>query len=380
VIRLWLPSSKERFFIVELLPEGRRGLIVALDKERHLSLEKIVERVVPQDLARWQKMRPAARHIIIAVHHSLAMTVTVPIKLEREAELHRELVSAVELENLLAQSMVKVFNQYRESVARALNVDELDAILVGNKVHSFKVDGHHVMSPLGFTGSVVSAVLELTLTTRPIFEDWKQFFNATKGFFFTELARAELVALHKNESLPIQLIIVELQDGAVFILDKAAIGTMMYRGKLEWRTEILHELISEHWAVSPHVAKKIYHLSTIGHLSPSTARTIQKAMKPGLDALFSRLERTKLRGTVYIETPVPLPFVLPHKDGKVTIADVPLGALIHKLGFSLDFDEWPFEPNQIFRRLAPFLEFYYDKSDSEVNHWLRRRLHWLAPS
>ena len=354
--------------------------MLSLDKERRLSLDKVVERVSPQDLLRWQKMRPTARQVIAAAHHSLAVTVTVPVKLDRELGLHREPISSVELENLLAQSMVKVFNQYRESVARALNVDELDAILVGNKVHSFKVDGHHVMNPLGFTGKAIYAVLELTLTTRAIFEEWKQLFNAPTGFFFTELARAELVALHKTEPLPLQLMTIELEDGAVFILDKAAIGTMMYRGKLEWKAEVLYELVSEHWAVSRRVAKKIYHLASRGHLSPAAARAIQKAMKPGLEALFHRIEKTKLHGAVYVESSVPLPFSLPHRSGRVTLTTIPLLPLVDILGFHLNLGEWPFDPSHIFRRLAPFVEFYYDKSDSEINHWLRRRLHWLAPS
>lgn len=364
---------------MELLPHSRRGIVVSLDKERRLKLEKVVDHISPRELARWQRMNSKTRHVIAAAHHSLALTLTVPVKLDREGSLHAEPVGTVELENLLAQTMVKVFNQHRESASRVLGVDELDAILVGNKVHTFRIDGHHVMNPLGFVGRTLHAILELTLTTREVFEDWREFFNAPRSFFFTEIARAELAALHKTESLPLQLVIIERESGAAFILDRAAVGTMMYRTKLEWGGDVFHKLIGEHLGVSEEVARKVYHLSTKGHTSDMTLRSLQKVMKPALQDLFTRLEKTKLRGHIFVDVSFALPFVLPHKSGRLTFASQSLTPLLQQLGFTLDLQEWPYEPPHIFRRLAPFVQFYYDKNDTPVNHWLRRRLHWLAP-
>lgn len=377
-----LPSLpfKEKFFIIELLPEKRRGVVVSLDKEKNIKLVDVYEDVRPKELSRWLTLNPLRKKVIVAAHPSLALTVTVPIKLSREEEHFEEQIGSVELENLLAQAMIKVYNQYREPASKTLGIEELDTILVGNRVSNFRVDGHRVLNPLGFTGKQLQAVLELTLTTREIFDDWKDFFNGTHPFFFTELARAILVGLQKMGSLPVYFFLAETRGSSLFILDKAAIGTMMYRRKIDWRSDHVIHLIAETYNVSIRVAQKLYTLYLVGETSLALARALAKTMKPAVDSLHDLVARTKVRGTLFTYSSVPLPFTLPKKNGRVVFDKLPLGFLRGKLGFTTDAAEWEKVGRDPFRTLAPFVEFYYDKSDSSVNHWLKRRLHWLAPT
>ena len=72
-----------------------------------------------------------------------------------------------------------------------------------------------------------------------------------------------------------------------------------------------------------------------------------------------------------------LPFPLPHKHGAATFDRFPLAEILQQLGF-MDREGDSGSDAVISRHLLPFIEAYFDKSNSEINQKLRRRLHWLA--
>jgi hypothetical protein len=59
-------------------------------------------------------------------------------------------------------------------------------------------------------------------------------------------------------------------------------------------------------------------------------------------------------------------------------AKPPVGAFLETSGFSIVSGNADVDAEVFFRTLAPFFEFYYDRSDTDINRWLRRRLHWLG--
>jgi len=377
----FLLPGKEKYLILEVGEKSTSGFLLRLDPDKDIILEKVWEDFFWAKLSRRFRRRLEKWKVIVVADPSLATTIVLPIELEREDNFAKTPLSSIELENLLAQATAKVFTQVRGEASRELGVEELDTILIDNRVSNFKIDGHHVMNPVDFKAKKIEAVLELTLTTRTIFNDWKNNFSIgeTKNFFFTEAARAELFLLKKIKSLPINLLILSSRQNSQFSkLEKAAVGELIHRGKLKWATNSVINAIEQDLSISSSVAQKLYSLYSEKKLSPRITRHFNLILKPAIVPFLKHLEELKVRGTVYIDTALPLPPFLSRKQGHATLENLPFDDLINKLGFRFDSSKWPWPDNQIFKHLAPFFEFYYNNEDLAINHWLRRRLHWLG--
>ncbi len=372
--------KKEKFLVLEVFKEKTTGFLLSLDSEKHLFVEKIwpdfdwfqISRRFRRHLEKWK--------VIVAADSSLALTQILPIKLERDADLVKSPLSGIELENLLAQTIAKVFTKCREEASLELNIDELDAILIDNRVVNFKVDGHHVLNPVDFKAKKIEAILEITLTNRIIFEHWKNFFNIgkTKNFFFTESAKAELFALKKAKSLPIHLLVLNSYfPSYIFKLEKVVIGEVIFRKKINWSPGIFLEKIESSLGVSPKVARKLYSLYLAGSVSSKMSRYFTSLFKIELNQFLKQLDRFKIKGGLYIDTFLPLPLSFPRRRNQVSFNPLPFKDLVNKLGFKIR-SHLPWKDEEALKHLAPFFEFYYNKEDIEINHWLRRRLHWLG--
>lgn len=374
-------TKKEKFLILEVGDEGTAGFLLNLDADKKLNLEKTWASFSWPKLSKHLRRHLEKWKVVVSAHPSLASTVILPIKLERESSLAEHPLTNIELENLLVQATAKIFTQVRGEASRELGVDELDTILIDNRVSNFKIDNHHVMNPIDFRAKKIEAVLELTLTTRSIFDDWKNQFSIgeTKNFFFTESARAELFTLKKVKSPPLNLII--LNDHAAsqfFRLEKAAVGELIHRRRLRWSSNQILNTIAANLSVSVSVAGKLYSLYVKKELSPRISRHFNAILKPVISSLLRQLHSSRFKGTVYLDTPLPLPPSFPRRSGRLVFEKLPFESLTEKLGFKVDPALWLWSEGQIFKRLAPFLEFYYNNEDLAINHWLRRRLHWLG--
>lgn len=384
MIKLNFWQKKEKFLILEVSGEKNSGFLLSLDEEKNLKLEKHwpdfswtkVSRRFLRHLEKWK--------VVVSADPSFASTVSMPVKLEREAGMTRSPLSSIELENLLAQMSAKLFTQVRGEASRELGIDELDTILIDNRVSNFKIDGHHVLNPIDFKAKRLEALLELTLTTRSIFEDWKNFFNVgqTKNFFFTESARSELLALKRFKNLPVNLLVLNSGEFShFFTLEKAAVGEVINRHRIKWSTSRLLEIIEKNFGVSRKVSLNLYNLFLEKGLSPRLEKHIGTLIKPSLDQLVKNLEHLKVKGHIYIDSNLNLPTSLSLRKIKATTKKLPTDELTEHLGFNIQGESnWPWPKDQIFKHLAPFIEFYYNNEDLSINHWLRRRLHWLGSS
>jgi hypothetical protein len=132
--------------------------------------------------------------------------------------------------------------------------------------------------------------------------------------------------------------------------------------------------------VSRAAAEDIYRLFVDGALSPAAMRIVGRVLQPGLDGLDKQIEEIAMRGTVFAGFDRPLPVPLPRRKRRFTLADLPLADVLSRVGLTVEPDEWGTSGNQALKRIAPFLEYYYDRDDSPVNRWLRRHLQWLGAS
>lgn len=378
--------------ILEITPKGTNGLFLSVDEDRNIIFEELVRGAPLAKLLRsparrlsektWEgrKFFNARRRVIAAADPALATTIPIPLELMRERAGVKTKITLAELENLIAQAMAKVFNGCRSEAAKRLAVSDLNTVLVGAKAEHFKVDGKAFTSPIGVKGKKITLVLEFTFTTRGIFEALSPFFNAPEGFFFAEAPQAHLRALSRVRALPLNLIAADDEGASLYVLTKPkGEHAVLYREKLGWSFSSFIKTITEAFAVSEAAAKGLYCLYHRGEMSEHSVRAFKKTVAPALQAFFKELEKGGLKGPVYIDMTHALPLALPHRHGRATLEEHPMKELVAELGFTLP-DHWLAGEgrNAALRPLLYFIEAYFDKSNSEINQKLRRRLHWLA--
>lgn len=381
----------EKFLVLELMPSGVNGLFLSVDEDRNLLFEKFVRNI---DLKKFFKspMRRATqqswegnylfkghRRVIAVADSTLATTIPIPVNLVRETGAERTEISVPELENMIAQEQAKIFNQCRNAAAERLGVHELDTMLVGEKAKYFKVDGDEVVDPVGHAGKKISLLLELTFTTREIFETLQQFFNAPEDFFFAESAQVRLSSLARARKLPINLVFSDHGTTSLFILEQTKEGhPILYREPFTWNFEAIFGRIAGELGVSAAAAQAVYgHYAKKG-FSDMAARAFKKMIDPAVEELLSEVEKKKLKGFLYIDAPHALPLAMPYHHAGVVLDELPLAEILRGLGFSEGVQGSTLSSHALARHLLPFLEAYFDKSDLEINQKLRRRLHWLA--
>ncbi|HVO28628.1 MAG TPA: hypothetical protein VMT81_01445 [Candidatus Paceibacterota bacterium] len=387
-----LLAPREKFLVLEITPDGTNALFLGVDEDRGLVFEKTIPKA---DLARllrsplqrisqksWEGeyFFKSHRKIIVSADPSLATTMPIPLELSRERARWKEEITLDELENLIAQAMAKIFTQCRSEAAKRLGIDDIHAIMVGAKAEQFRVDGHAVMNPIGFTGKKATFLLELTFTSRDLFENLKQYFNSPDEFFFVESPQAFLLALSRVRRLPLGVLAPNGDRGtSLFIFQNVDGGhPVLYREAVGWSFDQIFRSIEDAFGVTRRTAKDLYHAYRNGELSETAARHFRKTLQPALDALLADVEKAKVAGPVYFDTPYPIPFDAPHRHKGATFDVLPVGELLAELGLKADPGISDDAMRASFRRLAPFLESYFAKDTSEINQKLRRRLHWLS--
>lgn len=387
-INLFKP--REKFLILEITPSGTSGLFLSVDEEKNLIFEKLAKNInlkkffrspvrnVTQRSWEGKYFFKSHRKVIASVDSSLATTIPIPFDLPREEVNPKEEIILPELENMIAQSMGKIFNQCRSEAAKRLKIHELDTILVGAKARNFKVDNNLVVNPVGFTGKKISLLLELTFTSRELFEGLKDFFNSPEEFFFAESSQVRLSSLARARKLPLNLIVLDGAGASLFVLEKAKDQyPVLYRENLAWSLNGLFDQIKEEMGVSNNVAQEMYHTYVDGRMSDSAERAFKKSIDSSIGEFLKEIEKGKLKGFVYVDSEHALPFKFPYKHTGATFDQFPLSEILQQLGFAGMQGKGEQEA-VLSRHVLPFIEAYFDKSNSDINQKLRRRLHWLT--
>ena len=384
-------KQREKFLVLAIGSAGVDGLFLGVDEDRNIIFEKYAKhldlkkylaspmRNVAQKSWEGNYFFKAHRKVIAVADSSLATTIPIPLDLPRESGAERIEVILPELENMIAQAMGKIFNQCRSEAAKRLAIHEIDAIMVGAKARNFKIDGHLVVNPVGFTGKKISLLLELTFTGRALFEDLKQFFNAPEDFFFAESPQARLTALARARKLPLNLIVDEGSRGtSLFVLQRTKKGhPVLYREKVQWGFSALFTRIAAELGVSDGAAQEMYRAYLAGAMSPSASRAFKKIIDPAVEQFLKEVGKGKVKGFVYVDAAHDLPFALPYKRAGATFERFPLAEILQQLGFA-DREGDGGTDAAASRHILPFIEAYFDRSNSDINQKLHRRLHWLT--
>lgn len=357
-------ATKEKFLVLELGPKLARASLLELNEDKHIRRKKAWVADSLASIAK--KIRyPKDAAVIVSVHGG-ATTSLIPVSLKRE--YRDQPLGALELENLLSQAIGKVFNQCREKAGKELGLADIDVVLANSRVVRFKVDGHGVLNPLGFRGEKIEAMMELIFTERDLLEGVKEFLHKRRTFFLTERGHALFKSVQGSRPGMVGFLDVG-QDKVSLVLQN---GEGFEKIALAWTPKIYLGAIKAKFGVSDRAAQHMYKVFLASDVSPHMRTALERLLKPVTTALFKELPQKTC--TLYVRTGTKLPFLLPVTSTRRTLETVREAELVSRFGLTLDQE-------LDIATLAPFLEFYYDKSDSTINRWLRRHLNWLgAPS
>ncbi len=373
MISIFKPT--EKFLIFNISPGGGNSVFVGIDVDKRLHFDAKKSRIkLPKFLRKFPQSRTTN---IINLHPSIGASRIVPFQFTRQS--HDTPLDSVELENFLAQFAQKTFLEFRSNVAEELRIDELDTILIETRPFAYSADGSSIGSPLGHKSKNIHGFLELLFTVRSAFEAMQQVLYSGSPVFMTSSDKSELMSLRKLGAR--RQVFLECDEGERarllgYDLGKKD-GEMLFRKFIEWSPSNFFIRIEELWGVDRSVAMEIYSGYLKNNFSGRMKAQIEKIFKKEVTNLFSALKKSGARGEIHTKTSLPLPVSFPARQMGITLLEFPFDNLFSRLGFEFDKKLSAMAPNLAFERLAPLIECYYDKSDTDINHSLRRRIHWL---
>lgn len=365
-------GNREKFSILNIHPTGAERVLLGVDEDKKLHLEPVLK--LPEFMGRIGRKNETT---IINIHPSLGAVRVAPFHFSRDSK--NEPLLLAELENFLAKLAQKYFLDLRSEIAHELGVDELDTILVESRSFAYRSDGSAVNSPLGHMTKEIHGFLELLFTTRKAFDLMQPTLYTGAPVFLTLRDKAELISLLKLGKTKLSLVECSDDGGSRLLNYNLSKGSkeVLSRRSVNWSHARFFSRLEELWNVDPEVALSIYRKYLENELSPKLRGDVEKVWKAEIKALFAALKEAGAKGEVYFKSAVRLPFDFPIKQAGITLLEFPFEELLIKLGFGLDEKMASLPRDAAFAQLAPLIECYYDNSDRNVNHSLRRRIHWL---
>jgi hypothetical protein len=148
------------------------------------------------------------------------------------------------------------------------------------------------------------------------------------------------------------------------------------RKKLDWGSDELQWPLMQEYGMSADVARQAVERCTSNLLSPYVSATFADLLSSANNKFYRELRATGVRsGEVHSNRPA-VPGVRP---ARIEVKELPLCAVLSRRGLTVE-NAVGLSPSETLKFIAPFVEFYYHKKESPVNHWLRRRVHWLIPA
>lgn len=165
---------------------------------------------------------------------------------------HQSPITETDLENYIVESVWKVFDKFRLEIASKSGISEFDLALRDARIMGFKVDGHKVSNPEGFTGKTIEVLTLVTIGKHGLEE----------GVLRAHIAR--------DKSQVKSLLYIEAGDSMTSIF--AATPDKAHRiGEVNWGKDNILSAISEFFQIEKDdkaEAIKIYKRFVNGELSP----------------------------------------------------------------------------------------------------------------
>jgi hypothetical protein len=222
-------------------------------------------------------------------------------------------ITDAELEGAIRHGIWKTAQYERAVSARALGVHELQIRLADVDLLQMKVDGHRVMSPLGFRGNNIECVLREVFVKADIWNQITLHIPAEKIISVTE--RSGFWAGHVASVLKQDGVFLDTSKKEVLIY-RIREGGIEYKDKVKWGSDDFYGYIVKQFGLSNSWAEKLIAYYVNGNCSYAMKKAIEDVLASEYSMLLHSIESAKEGRSVpvFIHDVVPLPRLelMPH--------------------------------------------------------------------
>jgi hypothetical protein len=289
----------------------------------------------------------------------------------------RKNIDESELDGLVSDIFLQLFNEGRREAVERLNIQESDVILVHAGIYNFLLDGEITKNPLGMSGKKIEFCFNEIFLDRHYFEFLTHALpkRVHEKFFLGigEAAAYILYSFFKKENFIFAK--VNQEDTDLFIVQGNKICFLEY---LLWGEKNLLVALANALHVSPLTALGILEKVLRAEVSMSFKKKVQGFIKDELMVLVNNLQKKMKHYNVpLIYTNFPI-LLVPKIFPKI-IKNVDAHELISSSGFVFNRQLAKQWNNFDFSMLIAFLAATWITENDLVNRLIQRRIRWLTP-
>lgn len=281
-----------------------------------------------------------------------------------ERDRSRLEITEAEIENIIAQSIWKLFDEERVPFASRLDISEMDIILADVRVLHIKLDDNFVVNPIGFTAKKVEIGLSGTLISRATSEKIRSSAPKDGEVVLTIVPAASAAWLLQKELKHKNFVLADVSDDTTVLYRVDESGIVSSLSDFNWGVKNIIMAISKSLLVSESVAKDILKHFVSHDMSEPVLKSVKNivsdAMSEFVKGVTAAVYNVKIKKTV----------VVVRSDELSDLESARLGIKESELKFNF-LSKLPIE--EIVMR-----EFSVADLENVFNKIAKRRMRWLT--
>ena len=290
----------------------------------------------------------------------------------------RKLIDEAEIDNLISQALLKLFDEGRKMAVKQLGLSELEVLLADVRIYEFKIDGRERINPLRHVGRKIEIFLSETFVSRIYFKELISILpRRTELAMFSGAGEASAHLLSRFSPKRDFIFAGVAHNRTDLFLSKN--GSIVFFDYFGWGMDNLPKALSKYLKVGQAVASEVVRKIMSGEVSKGLKRKFSEVIAGEIRTLIKRFQNAASRSKaplVYAQFPPLLadkifPKIIKIIDAR-SVADFFGFKFINKQPVTEEYPE--------FMTLLTLLEFYFlPEKEDLMNHLARRRMRWLMP-
>ncbi len=270
---------------------------------------KSAEKIAPVLAAHIAEAQKLQYRVIIGLHSGLFSSVQAITTLRREDP--RRHIDEAELENLVSSGLWKIASQHQKGMARKMNIAESDVVCIDALVTQVRVDGHRVISPVGFPAHTVELTVLYSAASRTIAGILAPLLAGEQHVYCTEIGMSELLHL-ADQNDKRDVLFMRVSETHTYVYESSG-GELAYVDTIAWgRSSLVGALTNELMMSKEHVAALLQRAES-GLTSAYVRRRIETLLLQEVAVLLKGIGAHVGKTTaqvVYVSAPFSLPMAI----------------------------------------------------------------------
>lgn len=256
---------------------------------------------------------PQAR-IIVGFHAGLFVTRESVVTLRRAEP--RTIIDEAELENLISSGLWKVFSRSQADIAQKIATPESSVVMLNAFIEQVRVDGHRVVSPVGFPAHTVELTIRYGATSRIVREFLAPLLSGEQEIYVVEIGVSELSRLTEYEKSCQMLVRVSETRTYVYASSEDGLGHV---DTINWGRFSLIHAVMDTFMIAQEQAVALLSRMERGLTSDLMRKKVEGLLAQEVAVLLKGIEAHTERigaSQVYVSAPFSIPSVLFRQSGR----------------------------------------------------------------